>query len=187
MDWHDAHAFEMILQFDPDCHRALLNIRTDADLPDIQFLPLCLQFDTSHDTVPVALRLIGHAMRVLSHADVLDTVIDADSNRVTLATVDGISNIIAMRRRKRHLMSDAPTVHIDGGLDVRTFQKQGDAAVFPVLGNIDATLIPSVAYIMTFGCQEERKLHLPLDAIFRHIGIEIERRVVERTRPLRLR
>jgi hypothetical protein len=68
-------------------------------------------------------------------------------------------------------MSDAPTVHIDGGLDVRTFQKQGDAAVFPVLGNLDATLIPSVAYIMTFGCQEEGKLHLPLDAIFRHIGI----------------
>ena len=88
----------MILQLDLDSHRELLNIRTDADLTDIQFLPLCLQFDTSHDTIPVALRLIGNAMGILSHADVLNTVIDADSNRVTLAAIDIICNIIAMRR-----------------------------------------------------------------------------------------
>ena len=176
----------MILQLHFDSHREFLNIRTDADLTDIQFLPLCLQFDTSHYTVPVALRLIGNAMGILPHADVLNTVVDADGNRVTLATIDIIGDIIAMRRRKRHLMSNTPTVHIDGGLDVRTFQKQCDTSVFPVFGNIDATLIPSVTYIMLFRCQKERKLHLPLNAIFRHIGIEIERRVVERTRPLRL-
>ena len=36
---------------------------------------------------------------------------------------------------------------------------------------------------MLFRRQEERKLHLPLDAVFSHIRIEVERRVVERARP----
>jgi hypothetical protein len=40
------------------------------------------QFDTACDAIPVALRLVGNAVGVLSDADVLDAVIDADGNLV---------------------------------------------------------------------------------------------------------
>ena len=88
----------MILQLDLDSHRELLNIRTDADLTDIQFLPLCLQFDTSHDTIPVALSLIGHAMGILPHADVLNTVVDANRNIIPFTKLDKICYIKAVGR-----------------------------------------------------------------------------------------
>ena len=41
-----------------------------------------LQFYPANDTVPVALRLVRHGVRVLSHADILNAVVHFDAQHV---------------------------------------------------------------------------------------------------------
>ena len=181
---HDAQPVDMILQLHLDAQRALLDIRTQAHMPDVQLLPLCLQLDTPHDAIPVALRLVGHAVGVLSHADILDAIVDRNHDLVGLAKLHIIGDIIAMGHRERHLMAHPLPVDIDRGLDVRTFQEERDALFAPFLGDIDVAPVPGMSHEMLLGGEEEGELHLPLHAILLHIGIEEEAGVVERARPL---
>ena len=81
-------------------------------------------------------------------------------------------------------MSHLTAVDEDRRLDMGALQEERDTPVVPVLRYIDGSPIPGVAREMTLRSQEEGELHLTLVAIFLHIGIEIERRVVERPRPL---
>ena len=60
-------------------------------------LASCAQFYASGNTIPVALRLVCHAMRVLPYADMLDAVIDTDDNLVLPAWLDIMGHIILMR------------------------------------------------------------------------------------------
>ena len=133
-----------------------------------------LQLNTSDDAVPVALRLVGNAVRVLSHADVLDAVVDADGNFVGVAKQQVVGNVIAMGRRQRHASAHLMTVDVDLCLNMRTLQIERYRQTAPITGHIDLATIPRRAHIVAFRGEEEGELHLSLHAVFLHIGIEVE-------------
>ena len=56
------------------------------------------QFDTTGDTIPVTLCLVGHTMGVLSYTDILDAVIYKDSNLVVFPCLEVRRDIILVRR-----------------------------------------------------------------------------------------
>ena len=76
-------------------------------------------------------------------------------------------------------MVSLTTVDEDSGLDVGTLEVESHTTVLPCGRHDDGALIPGRTYIMLAGREEERELHLSLDAIAGHVGIEVERRVVE--------
>ena len=174
----------MILQLYLHGDGTLLDMRGHTHALDIQLLPLCLQFDTSSDTVPVSLCLIGHGVGVLTHTNILDTIIHTDSNLVAHTLLDEFRHIIAVRHGQRHLVAHLMSVDKDGGLYVRTLQEERDALVTPFLGDIYIASVPCVTHILFLGCQKERELHLTLLPIRLHIRIIEIRRIIERTRPL---
>ncbi len=57
---------------------------------------MCLQFDPSHDAIPVPLCLVGYTMRVLSHTDILDAIIYFNRNLIFLANIQKLGHIINM-------------------------------------------------------------------------------------------
>ena len=83
-----------------------------------QLIPLCLQLHASDDAVPVALRLVGHGMGVLTYAHILNAVVDTDGNLVGFAWHNETRDVVAMRGRERHLTSHLITVDVNLGLDV---------------------------------------------------------------------
>ena len=176
----------MVLQFDAHMYAAPDHIGPDAHLTDVQLVGLCLQFNAPRNAVPVALRLVGHAVRVLSYADVLDAVVHADGDVVLLAKLDVVGDVVAVGHRQRRLVAYLLAVHVDGCLDVRTLQEQRDALVLHGLGDIGRAVVPGSTDIVALGGEEEGKLHLTLVAVTLHVGVEVVRRVVERTRPLSL-
>ena len=113
-------------------------------------------------------------MTVLSHADVLNTVVNTDGYLIFFAEYDLVGDIVPMRCGKAHLVTHFLPVHIKSGLDVRTFEEQSHTALFPLLGNGDCFPIPCIPHVMTFRRQEERKLHLSFYPVFFHIRVEIE-------------
>ena len=123
-------------------------------------------------------------MRVLSHAHVLNAVVHTDGDDVLRTELDELGHIVAMGRGKTHLVTGLNAVHVDGSLDVRTFEEERDALVAPRLGHVDRAAVPGFAHVVAFGSEEEGELHLALVAVFLHVGVEVEARVVERTRPL---
>ena len=122
-------------------------------------------------------------MGVLPHPDILNAVIDTDHELVPLTRLDITRHVTQMRRRKGCLMQDLLSVHEDGGLYMRPFQKQGDMLLLPGCRYIDMTTIPGLPHIVVLWCQEEGELQMLLLTVLLHIGIEIIGRVVERTRP----
>ena len=186
VDGEEAQAVHMILQLYLHGDGTLLNMRGHTHAPDIQLLPLCLQFDTSSDTVPVALCLVSHGMRVLSHTHILNSIIHTDSYLVALTLSDIFRHIIAMGYGKRHLMAHLATVDKDRRLYMRTLQEERDTLVVPFLGNIHIASVPCITHIMFLGCQEEGELHLSLPSVGFHIRVIEIRRVIKRARPLRV-
>ena len=182
----------MIIELDGDDGRLLPlfllfqigAVGTETDTLHPEFLPLRLQLNAAHDAVPVALRLVGDAVGVLSHADILDAVIYTDENLVGGTRLDVRRHVVAMGCRERQLVAHGLAVDIDGGLNVGTLQIERDATVLPLSGHVDALVIPRRADIVTLGRQEERKLHLSLHAVLLHVGVEVVAGVVERARPL---
>ena len=158
----------------------------DTYLFNIQVFRLSPQFHRADDTIPIALCLVGHRMRILTHAHVLDTVIYANRDGVALSDIQPTGNVTRMGRRKRHLVLNLHPVHVDCRLDMRALQEQHHPPILPRRWHIHALLIPGIAHIVRLGCQEEGELHVTLHPILLHIGIEIVRRVVERARPLGL-
>ena len=55
------------------------------------------QFDTTGDTIPVTLCLVGHTMGVLSYTDILDAVIDTDGDLILPPCLDVGRDIILVR------------------------------------------------------------------------------------------
>ena len=188
---HDCHRHILIvvqrimvtIQQHGDMYLIVHRLWTDLHLFDAHPLRLGPQFHPSGDAVPVALRLVGHAMRVLSHTHILDTVIHTDSDGVTLTRHQLFGHIKLMGRRERHLVAYVLAVDKDKGLDMRTLQEECDALALPVLWDIDTLLIPRLAHIVFLGGQEERELHVFLPPILLHPGIEVVRRIVGRSRP----
>ena len=188
-----AQLVEMVLEIDGDVQGLLprcLAALADADtvgvhthLTDKEALPLRLQLHASDDAVPVALRLVGDAMGVLSDADVLDAVIDADGYLVALAGADDLRQVVAVGYGERHLVAHFDAVDKDGGLDVRPLEQQGDVLALPLLRHIDAAAVPGGTDIVALGGEEEGELHLALDTVALHVGVEVVGRVVERARP----
>ena len=176
----------MILQVDFHMSTTRPQVGIDAHASDVDVARMCLQLNSPHDTVPVTLRLVGHGVGVLPHPDMLRAVIHADSNLVLASGMQVFRHIVDMRRRERHLVAHLVAVHVDGGLDVGTLQEQHDALAFPFARHIHLALVPCRPHIVAFGRQEEGKLHLALGSVFGHVGIEVERRVVERACPLRV-
>ena len=80
---------------------------------------------------------------------------------------------------------------------MRTFQIEDDALLLPLLRHKHRFAIPRIADVMLLWGEEERKLHGSLDAmlpirqhfllaIFLHIRIEIEGRIIKTSCPLRM-
>ena len=126
-------------------------------------------------------------MGILSDADVLNAVIDADSNGVATPKIHIASNIITMRDGKRHLVANLLTIDIYRGLNMRTLEKECDTLVLHRFRDIYRPAIPRFARIVTLRSQEEGKLHLSYLAVLLHIGVEVIGRVIQRPRPLRFR
>ena len=63
----------VFLLVDDDGHLFLFHVGIDAFAPDNGF---STQFYTTCHAVPITLRLVGDAMRVLAHTDILDAIID---------------------------------------------------------------------------------------------------------------
>ena len=57
-----------------------------------------LQFDASDDTIPVALRLVGHAMGILADANVFDAVVDTDANGVLSTEANERGDVVLVGR-----------------------------------------------------------------------------------------
>ena len=176
----------MLVELYLDGDGLLLHVGANGDVIYAQLLPLRLQFDAADDAVPVALRLVGHGVRVLPYADILDTVIDAEDYLVGLAGNDVFRYIVAVRGRERHLPPHLVAVDVGLGLDVSPLQEERHAAVVPVAGNIYPAAVPRCPDIVALGRQEEGELRLLSLAILLHIRIEVVAGVVERTRPLRI-
>ena len=83
-------------------------------------------------------------------------------------------------------MTNGLAIHDNGCFNMRTLQEQDDATSLPLLGYSHLTLVTGIAYIVALRCQEEGELHLASLTVALHIRIEVERRVVERPRPLRI-
>ena len=143
-----------------------------------------LQFDSSDDTIPVALRLVGDTVGVGAYVDFLDAVVDADSNQTRLSGGDRRSQVIDVGNTKTVLHTEFLLVYPNGGFDMRTFQEKGDSFPFPVGRDCNFLLIPGYAYIMFVGSQEKGEFYLSLYPVFFHIWVEVVRTVVEASRPL---
>ena len=141
------------------------------------------EFHPSDDTVPIALRLVGDAVGVLSDADILDAVVHTDSDGVALAGKEALCHIVLMGCGERHPMPHLYAVDIDGGLDMRTFQEERHTLVLPVAGDIDTLPVPRLADEMLLWREEEGELHITLTTVLLHPGVEVVRRVVGRTGP----
>ena len=132
----------------------------------------------SGNTVPVALRMVGNRMGILPDTYILYSIIYLDCDCILPTDFDTIGNIIYMRSRKSHLMPDFLSIYIYGCLDMRTFKSEYDTLFPPFLWHKHLSTIPRITYIMAFRSEEKREFHLPLNAVFLHIGIEIERGIV---------
>ena len=102
-----------------------------------------------------------------------------------------------MRHAQRRIPTRQFAIDIYRSLYMRAFQIEDDALLLPLLRHEHRFAIPRIADVMLLGGEEERKLHGALDAmlpirqhfllaIFLHIRIEIEGRIVETSRPLRM-
>ena len=159
------------------------NIRKDVN-SFYETLRLGLQFHLTYHSVPVTLRLVGHAMRILSYANILYAVVNLDGDFILCPNLHIRSEVIFMRNTQRHLVSHFHVVDKHGSFDMWTFQEKNHSIVFPRFRDIDSFPIPCRSYIVFGWSKEERKLHLSFHPIAFHVRIEIERRVIERTCPL---
>ena len=85
---------------------------------------------------------------------------------------------------KSHLMPDFLAINIYGCLNMRTFKSQDDTLSPPFLRHKHLSAIPRIANVVAFRSKEKREFHLSLNAVFLHIGIEIERGIIQRACPL---
>ena len=123
-------------------------------------------------------------MRILSYAYILDTIIHADFYLVVFTKQHELCDIEAMRHRERRVATCELTIHVDCGFDMWTLKVKLHPTLFPLARYAYGALIPCFAYIVATRSEEERKLHLACLAIFSHVGVEIERGVVEAACPL---
>ena len=173
-----------------------LYIWINLQVADILLL-MRLQFHLADDTIPIALGLVGYAMRILSHAYIFDTIIHLDADFIILAIYNIRCNIKLMRHTQRRIPARQLAVDINRSLYMRTFQIEDNALLLPLLRHKHRFAIPRIADVMLLWGEEERKLHGSLDAmlpicqhfllaIFLHIRIEIEGRIIKTSCPLRM-
>ena len=173
-----------------------LYIRINLQVADILLL-MRLQFHPSDDTIPVALGLVGYAVRILSHAYIFDTIIHLDADFIILAIYNIRCNIKLMGHTQRRIPARQLAVDINRSLYMGALQIEDNALLLPFLGHEHRFTIPRIADVMLLWGEEERKLHGSLDAmlsicqhfllaIFLHIRIEIEGRIVKTSRPFRM-
>ena len=134
-------------------------------------------------TVPVALRLVGNAVRVLPYTYVLNAVVDTYLQFVACSELQKRCNIVTMRYRERRVAPCKHAVHIYLGLYMRTFKKERHTSLTPVFRHIHMSYIPCFAHVMARWSEKEGEFHLACLTVFGEIRIEIERRVVECSRP----
>ena len=144
-----------------------------------------LQFHAANDSVPVALRLVGHTMRIRPDANAINLVVDAECQCV-LSRLDGIGQIIAVRNAQAVVASYLFPVHPQFGLNMRTLEEEHHAALLPIGRHVDGLLVPSRPDIMPVGSEEKRQFEVPGLTVFLHVRIIKVGTVVERTGPLRL-
>ena len=63
------------------------------------------------------------------------------------------------------------------------FERENDVLSRPLAWYIDGTFVPSTAYIVFVGCEEEGEFDVSRTAIRLHVRIVVERTIVERSCP----
>ena len=142
------------------------------------------EFDTSGNAIPVALRLVGDAVGILPHSDVFHAVIHPHLYPVVMPETERLGDVVLMGHAETPVATDFTAVNQYGGLDVRTFEEEGDPPALPIPGDEDRAAVHSLADEMAVGREEEGELHLSGTPVGLHEGVEIEAGVVERARPL---
>ena len=87
------------------------------------------QFDPPDDAVPVALRVVADAVRVLAHVH-HHAVVHADGQRVLAGRE--LAEVVFVRRGQGVVRADELAVHPDARLPVRPFEEQHHALALPV-------------------------------------------------------
>ena len=80
-------------------------------------------------------------------------------------------------------MTHFASVHIDGGLDVWTFEEEPHPLFLPCFGYAYRSFVPGHPHVVSVGREEERIFHVALCAVFLHEGIEVVGGIVGGTRP----
>ena len=163
------------VQLHQDPQISVLRLRIDPDPLDTHQRRLGTEFHLSDDAVPVALRLVRHAVRVLTHTDILDAIVHTDGNRVPLSRQEIFRHVVLMGRGQRHLMPHPLAINEDGGLDMSTLQEERHALSLPILGDVDRTAIPGIADEVLLRRQEEGELDVALPTILFHPRVEVVR------------
>ena len=185
VEGHDADKGDVVLQLNRYMARLHIVSRRNANLLDVQFLPLRLQLYPPCDAVPIALRLVSDGMRVLPHPNILDAIVDAHHYLIVPPGLDVVRHIVTVGCRQRHLVPCLMPVHPHGGLNVGALHHQRDALSTPVLGHVDFLPVPSRADIMPLGGEEEGKLDVARLPEGFHSRVIIVAGVIERPRPRR--
>ena len=113
------------------------------------------QFYATRNAIPVALCLVGDAVRVLTYTDILYSVVNTDFYRVLFPETHGIRDVILMWHTQRQLMAHFVSVYHDRCLDMRSLQEQGHALFLPCLRNYHSPFVRHFAYEMLRRGQEE--------------------------------
>ena len=173
----------MLLQTYPHGGRTVVYVRINLYVFGIQ-KRRAPQFHTSHHTIPVSLCLVGHAMRVRSHTNAVDTIADAQRQSVFPA-FDIVRHVITMRHAQAVVAPDFLSVDPQFRLDMRTLKIQYDATVLPISRNFHRPSVPGRPHIVAVWRQEKRQLEVLFPTVFLHVRVIKIGTVVERPCPLR--
>ena len=145
-----------------------------------------LQLHAAHNAVPVALRLVGHTVRVLPHAHILYAVVHLDGNVVVAPRGHVVGHIEHVRHAERRVAAHLPAIDEHRGLYVRALKIEQQALLAPRLWHADPTAVPRIAHVVLVRSEEKGELHLARLAVFGHVRVEEKRRIVEAAHPFRL-
>ena len=147
----------------------LADIRIDLDVFGIEQGGR-LQLDVPHDSIPIPLCLVGHAVGVGSHAHTLNPVVHPDCQYVCAAAGQA-GQVKNVRGGKAVCTTSRFPVQKYLCFNVRAFEKERDALSRPFHRDIDVFAIPCRAYVMAVGGEEKGQFEVVRLAVFLHVRV----------------
>ena len=121
--------------------------REHLHVGDIALGP-CHEHYLAGNTVPVALCLVGYAVRVLTNAYVLDAIVEPYPYLVRLAISQIWSKVELVWHAERGVAACMTAIDIDVSLNMRTLKEERYPLPLPLPGYIDGTAVPRLTNIM---------------------------------------